>query len=335
MIQYSVIQILDTYKKPLCKLLFKSIIFTIITVPIYFNIIIDQEKDVDFPFSAYSSIAFFMIDTLLLIELPLMLLAINSFLVWSVNKSRTNVINYLDITCIIWVIACFLICLNFKIPKQETSYFLNKNYWIQKSLYWLIQLYNKIHYVYKNLNESNIENSEISSKVKVPIVSGLSSFVENGNDFYKITHLQHNGNDNTVYHNLADNPTTVIISNISTSNIVNENDAKTHPYTLLLLLNSTFTLCIIIVLKSSLKQYVIDYSNANMYTIIGAFSASSILIVPHHYYKKTFIVACALLVIGFFIKLLFIQNIIPIDTATGLFHLFVAISCQIFSKLIV
>ena len=104
------------YKYIIYKIIIKFSIFTIITVPIYYSIVDNEQSNkllITYPFSAYTSLLFFCVDTNIFIELPLMLLAINSFLVWSIPDNRTSVINFLDLTCIFWIIICYITCLNY------------------------------------------------------------------------------------------------------------------------------------------------------------------------------------------------------------------------------
>lgn len=125
-----------SYKVKIVKLLVKSIIFTTVTIPVYYNLINNNNdtNDIDYPFSAFSSIAFFCVDTIFSIEIPLMLLSINSFLVWSINHTRTNIINFLDIISIIWVMLIIIMCLNYPIYKHSHSYIDN----------WLTRLISKL-----------------------------------------------------------------------------------------------------------------------------------------------------------------------------------------------
>jgi hypothetical protein len=110
------IEFIRLYKYIIYKIIIKSCIFTIITVPSYYSIVENEQSGkllVTYPFSAYTSLFFFCIDTNIFIEIPLMLLSINSFLVWSIPDNRTPVINFLDLTCIFWIMICYITCLNY------------------------------------------------------------------------------------------------------------------------------------------------------------------------------------------------------------------------------
>ena len=339
-IQTTITSVVNQHHRPLCKLLLKSILFTIITVPSYFHISSNQEINVDYPFSAYSSIAFFIIDTLFLIEIPLMLLAINSFLVWSVNKSRTDVINFLDITCIIWVMACFLTCLNFPNSATDTSKVFNRTNWKD----WLAQSYNRIvdnvkvylygesYYASHSIRDTNHYEKPVDEiEIENPTIVGRAV-------------ADNSTTQDDTYHYLPDKQHAAIHITGPTPVGATEKAQSAHDSSpaynkqyesLLLIINGSFTVWIVVVLLPSLKQNVIDYFNDHLYTIIGSFGASSMLIVPHHYHKRVFRWAFGIMALGFCIKLLFILHVVSIDLATGLFHLFVAIACQLCSQLIV
>lgn len=115
MFQYEYISSLindgETIRYIMIKFFVKSIIFWSCSL-LTLQHINTEKWDIDYPFSAYSSMTFYFIHTHPFIEIPLMILGINSFLVWSVNVGRSAIINFLDITGIIWVIMSIMICLN-------------------------------------------------------------------------------------------------------------------------------------------------------------------------------------------------------------------------------
>lgn len=155
------------YKYNIYKIIIKSCIFTIITVPIYYSIIDNDNSTITYPFSAYTSLFFYCIDTNIFIEFPLMLLAINSFLVWSIPDNRTSVINFLDLTCIFWIMICYITCLNY--TKTYNTIFKNSicNHYIN---YITILFKRCINMTSTNEELFNLNNGIVSSHVPVSII---------------------------------------------------------------------------------------------------------------------------------------------------------------------
>jgi hypothetical protein len=132
------------YKHIIYKIIVKFCIFTIITMPSYYSIIDNDQSNkliIYYPFSAYTSLLFFCIDTNIFIEIPLMLLAINSFLVWSINTNRTSIINFLDLTCIFWVMICYITCLNYTKTYNSIFRYQVCDYYFEKILLYITNFF--------------------------------------------------------------------------------------------------------------------------------------------------------------------------------------------------
>lgn len=155
------------YKYNIYKIIIKSCIFTIITVPIYYSIIDNDNSTITYPFSAYTSLFFYCIDTNIFIEFPLMLLAINSFLVWSIPDNRTSVINFLDLTCIFWIMICYITCLNY--TKTYNTIF--KNSICNRYINYITILFKRcINMTSSNEELFNLNNGIVSSHIPVSII---------------------------------------------------------------------------------------------------------------------------------------------------------------------
>lgn len=240
------------------KRFIKGIIFTIATVPAFYYFTNDlDDSDIDNPFSAFSSLAFLMVETKLMIEIPLMLLSINSFLVWSIGYNRGTVVNFLDIISIIWVILLFFITLSSINTEIE-----------QNSL--KVPFFNSFNTEFTN---DNFDNNSFLKKLLM--------------EWYRKNKLQ-------IYFNFI------------------------------------YVFILIIIMSSPLYSNTIDFINKNLNTIIGSIGLTSVVLtIPHQLYEKKFWIALLIVFIGFFFKSLYLIDLLSIDFSTGMFHILVAISCQI------
>jgi hypothetical protein len=169
----NITEFMRLYKYNIYKIIIKFCIFTIITVPIYYSIVDNVQSNkllITYPFSAYTSLLFFCVDTNIFIELPLMLLAINSFLVWSIPDNRTSVINFLDLTCIFWIMICYITCLNY--TKTYNTIFKHK--YFNKPLIYIKGLFKKCLIMIRSdetlLNINNISSSDSESIIHNPFI---------------------------------------------------------------------------------------------------------------------------------------------------------------------
>jgi hypothetical protein len=306
------------YKYNIYKIIIKSCIFTIITVPIYYSIIDNDNSTITYPFSAYTSLFFYCIDTNIFIEFPLMLLAINSFLVWSIPDNRTSVINFLDLTCIFWIMICYITCLNY--TKTYNTIFKNSicKYYIDKlSIYinYTTNLFKQLSiYDKKSFNFNHVITNNT-----VPVLIIDNPLTDQNNLYINEELINHNH----VPVSIIDKP-------------FNNNYLYTYfNYEYLLIpIDACIVFYIIIVLNTSLKQQMINFLNDNMNTLVGSLVLYALLVVPTHYKNKQFLIGYVVMVFGFLLKILYMLNVMNIDIATGIFHMCAVFSCQIFSIII-
>jgi hypothetical protein len=374
------------YKYIIYKTIIKFCIFIIFTIQNYYSFNENEHSNkikIEYPFSAYTSILFFCINTNIFIEIPFMILAINSFLVWSISQNRMSIINFLDLLCILWIMICYISCLNY--TKTYYNIFKHRlcNNIIHNILIYINDIVNFVKLQYKTI--LNITKSdEKLLNLKHTIITS-----ESGNSISSITSMD--SADSADLADLADSATLspiltkqtstdlATISNISTKSIkqistdlatisnististkqtstdlttstdlatISTTQTSTDQTTrtdlymyfnyeyLLIPIDISFILYIIIVLNTSIKQQSINFLNDNIHTIIGSLNVCSLLVVPAHYNNMKFLIAYLIMIIGFLIKILYLFDIINIDLATGLFHICIAVSCQLFSIVI-
>jgi len=336
------------YKYIIYKIIIKFSIFTIITVPIYYSIVDNEQSNkllITYPFSAYTSLLFFCVDTNIFIELPLMLLAINSFLVWSIPDNRTSVINFLDLTCIFWIIICYITCLNY--TKTYNAIFKhrvrNENNKVFNHVvcdennevfnYVVCDENNKVfnHVVCDENNEVFNENNEVFNE---------NNEVFNKNNIKPSIYIK--GFFKRCLIMIRSDETLLNINNISSSDsesiihnpFIEQNYTYFNYEYLLIPIDICITMYIIIVLNTSIKEQMINFINNNMNILVGTLILYGLLVVPTHYNNKYFIIGYLIMIIGLLLKILYLLNIMNIDFATGLFHICAVFSCQLFSIVI-